>query len=143
MAKKVKKKKKKITPIFFILIVIIITAGVYIMFFAMPEGDAIKSTMEKEDFQITSDVNTDTPLLGALLPENANRTIIFNKNLNGKIYTVIVTYFNNYQSAKTYYDSLEENENETDAAYIRGNSVIMGSKDEVKTLRWKIWAFSQ
>lgn len=138
MAKKVKRRKSK-APLAFIILVIIAAAGVYAMFFAMPSGDAVKTTMEKEDFNVFADVNKDTPILGALLPEGANRSIIFVKTLNSKTYRVVVLYFNDYQSAKEYYDSLETEPDEGDLRFIRGNAVMEGTEESVKKLRWKVW----
>jgi len=137
MAKKNVKKKNR-WPLIFIVFVIIVAAGVYTMFFAFPNAESIKDAMLKADFEVFSDINPDTPLFGLALPDGAERSIKFIKTLNGDIFVVEVTYFDSYQSAKTFYDEMEVDSDE--AKYVRGNVLINGTAESAKDLRWKIWS---
>lgn len=134
MSKKKIKKKSKF-PLFLVLIVIIAVAGAYVMFFTFPSGDNIKKSMEKDDFVTLFDIDSQI-----MLPEGATRSLTFTKTLNGELEMIIVVYFSDADSAKAYYAELDEPE-EDEAAFLRGNTVIMGTKEATTDLRWKIWAF--
>jgi hypothetical protein len=137
MSKAVKKSK---FPLFLVIVVAAAAVLAYALFFAFPDAEAIKTAMAKEDFNVFSDITKDTPLLGALLPEGSTRSLVFTKTLNGDSYLVEVIYFNDFSAAKTYYEGLEAAE-EGNAQYLRGNSVIKGTLESAKSLRWLFWAF--
>jgi|GEM_PF-5997946 hypothetical protein len=132
--------KKKVGFIGIALVVMIIIAGIAVMFWAVPGGDAIKNTMEKQDFQTLYDVNKDTPLLGLMLPEGAYRSLTFIKSVNGNVETVTIYYFDNHAALRTFYKGLDEPNND-EVRYRRGGAVFTGSKDPVSSIRWRIWAY--
>ena len=136
MSKKIKKRNK--WPLAFIALVLIISASVYLMFFYFPSGERVNDYMGKEDFKITADVNRDTPIFGALLPEGAQRSILYHKTLNGELYSVVVIFFEDYTKAKAYYEEQDEPE-EGKAAFVRGNAVVAGDEKTVGKLRWIVY----
>ena len=133
------KKTKKMTLNVIISLIIIITACFGIMlFFCVPNGDALEQAMERNDYITLADVDESTPILGVLLPEGADRSITFTKNVNLDFKTVTVIYFNEYESLKLYRDSLNPNEGEV--VLTRGKALFIGTKAETTSARWIIWA---
>ena len=120
-------------------IIILAICFVVLFFYCVPNGDAVKNTMENDDFIALTDVTDSTPILGLLLPDGANRSLTFTKNVNLNFDTVIVIYFDDYKSLKSYKDNLEPSDG--DIALSRGKALFMGSEDATKSIRWKVWAF--
>lgn len=123
-----------------ILVIVIVLAAAtgYVMFFAMPEPENVIESMEKDDFVLTIDLDSDDTLESILLAEHMDRSLTFFRNINGDVDGVVVIYFDSREAAKLYVEDLEEPE-EDEAVYIRANTVIFGDKDAVDSLRWKVW----
>lgn len=128
----------KTTIIGIVLVIIIIL--IIVLFLAVPDGDALKNTMDDKNFETVFDINKDTLLLGLLLPDGATRSLTFMKNINGDIDNVVVIYFDTYKARNAYYNDLDESDDD-EIAFRRGKAVIMGTKDATVALRFRLWAY--
>jgi len=133
-----KSAKKTTFSIIIALLVIIVFGSVVMLFFSVPDGDAIEEAMAKDDYVTLSDINSSTPILNLLLPDGATRAITFTKNVNLDFKTVTIIYFDDYKSLNTYHDSL--NLDEGQVALSRGKALFVGEKEETTSARWIIWA---
>lgn len=133
MAKRKSKKKQLVSIISTLAIVIVLASGL-MMFLAIPNGDSLKASLEKDDYKVITDITE-----SAFLPNGGLRQITMGKMINLQGYVVIITYFNSFGAAKDYYDNLSLKDNEK--AYIRGKAVIRADATSAKNVRWKIWAF--
>lgn len=129
--------KKAIYAISSILSIIVVCFAI-MLFFTVPNGDAITKAMRYDDYGVVSDVNSSTPALSLLLPKGANRSIVFTKNVNLDITIVTVFYFDDSKSLKAYKDSIDTDENYV--ALKRGKALFVGPTKQTKSLRWKLWA---
>lgn len=133
-----KKSKNKTILAVSVVLVLVLICFLAVMVFSVPNGDALSKAMQKDDYVTLTDVNNSTPILGLLLPEGANRSILFTKGVNFDITAISVIYFDDYKSLKNYKANLDESQG--NVALSRGKALFIGPKKATKSVRWMLWA---